>query len=241
MQVGYPPDAAGFVLPVLRPGMLVLDVGCGSGTLTRVLGTAVYPVRVLGVDPAPERVVEATTAARRHRVSTVAYVVGEPGRLPLPDAAVDLVFGHALLDRSPEPAPVLAELARVLRPGGTLALSTSDWGRVRLRPRTANVDAALRGYFLLCRRSGQDPFAGRAAAERVEAVGFRDVRVRTRYKPGPDYRELAEEVEAALAAALGTSGGDHGQLASAARSAWLWARGGRGEVSQCWTELLATR
>jgi SAM-dependent methyltransferase len=238
---GDVPGDAGFVLPLLRPGMRVLDVGCGLGAVTLAFATAVHPVHVLGIDPAPGQLARADVVARRRGVSSVDFVAGSADRLPLPDTAVDVVFAHALIERVPDPAHVLAELFRVLRPGGTLALSTSDWGRAKLRPRTANVDAALRGYFLLLRGSGGDPFAGRRVAERVERAGFQDVRARARHRPGLEYRELAGRVESGLAEALGQPGGHNPQLASAARSAWSWARGGRGEFSQCWTELIATR
>ncbi|PXY31233.1 methyltransferase domain-containing protein [Prauserella muralis] len=240
MLEGYAADAAGFVLPLLRPGNLVLDVGRGEATLT--LGTAAHPLRVLGVDADLARAAGARAAARRASVSTVDYLVAAPDLLPLPSSSVDIVYSHALLGELADPGAALTEFARVLRPGGTLAVSAADWSRARLRPKTANVDAALRGRHLLHRRSGGDPFAGRRVAEWVTRAGFYDVRSRTRYREGVGYQELARRVEAQLAAAVQTDEGARDQqLASAARSAWMWARGGSGDFAQCWTELLATR
>ncbi|WP_199429959.1 class I SAM-dependent methyltransferase [Qaidamihabitans albus] len=242
MLEGYAPETAGFVLPLLGSGMCVLDVGCGRGSVTLSLGTAVHPVYALGVDADPEQLAFARTAARRASVSTVDFVAAVPHALPLPRGSVDVVFSHALLEHVPAPLDVLAEFARVLRPGGTLALSTADWSRAKLRPKTANVDAALRGQYLLHRRAGGDPFAGRRVGEWVQRAGFRDVRSRARHHEGIGYRELARSVEERLAAAVQSPVGERDpQLASAARSAWMWVRGGGGDFSQCWVEVLARR
>ncbi|GAB3482820.1 class I SAM-dependent methyltransferase [Amycolatopsis cihanbeyliensis] len=235
MQEGYSPGVAGFVLPLLRPGMRVLDAGCGSGAITLGLEAATRGVRLLGVDRALGE-----TAPAAPDSSTVDFLAAAADSLPFPADSMDVVFAHALLERVADPAAVLGEFGRVLRPGGALALSTSDWSRARIRPRTANVDAALRGYQLLRRRDGGNPFAGRRVAEQVQRAGFTDVRSRTRYLPDRDYRELGRAVEAELAVALESAGSDRALLASAARSAWVWARGGGGEFSQCWVEILAT-
>lgn len=233
---------AGFVLPLLRSGMRVLDVGCGAAVNTLSLGTAAHPIRVLGLDRDPDSVAAAHRAARHAAVGTVDFVVALARALPLPAACADVVFAHGLLADEPDQAAVLTEFSRVLRPGGTLALSTPDWSRVRLRPHTANVDAALRGWQLLRRRAGADPYAGRWVDDRVRRAGFRDVRSRTRHLADYDYRQLARDVEAELAGAVRTDDGivDQ-QLASSARSAWMWVRGGPGDVSRCWRETLAVR
>ncbi|PRX44759.1 ubiquinone/menaquinone biosynthesis C-methylase UbiE [Prauserella shujinwangii] len=242
MLEGYAPEAAGFVLPLLRSGMRVLDVGCQGGTATLSLGTAVHPVHAVGVDRDHGRLAAARQSARRAAVSTVDFLAAAPHALPLPPGSVDLAFSHALLESVSSPLEVLAELARVLRPGGTLALSTADWSRAKLRPKTANVDAALRGAYLLQRRAGGNPFAGRHVADWVERAGFRDVRVRARFHAAVGYRELAHRVEERLAAAVQAPEGERDQqLASAARSAWMWVRGGGGDFSQCWVEVLARR
>lgn len=226
--------------------MRVLDVGCGEGVTTRSLGTAVHPIHVLGLGPDPDELARARRATRHAAVSTAEFLCAEPDRLPLPAACVDVVFCHDLLEHLPRRAAVLREFFRVLRPGGTLSLSTVDWGRAQLRPKTVNVDAALRGRHLVYRRAGGDPFAGKRVVEWVEHAGFRDIRSRVRYHPGGSYRQLAQDIEAYLAAAIqetlqGPEGVWDQQLASAARSARMWARGDSGEFSQCWVETLATR
>jgi ubiquinone/menaquinone biosynthesis C-methylase UbiE len=230
------PERAEFVMPLLGPDTRVLDVGCGPGSITVGLSPAAW---VLGVDLEPGQVALAREAA--HRLSTVDFLVASVYHLPLPDASVDIAFSHALFEHLARPADALAELRRVVRPGGSIALSTSDWSRAKLRPRTGNVEAALRGHFLLRKRSGGDPFAGRRLAENVEQAGFHVARMRTRHRSDMTYRQLAEYVEARLIAALQQPGADREQLASAARSAWAWARGRDGDFAQHWTEILATR
>jgi SAM-dependent methyltransferase len=227
-------ERATFAQPLFRPGTWVLDLGCGPGSIT--LGLAPES-RV----PAADRDAGQAPLACRAARSTVDFVTASPYDLPCADASIDVAFAHALFEHLARPADALAELHRVLRPGGRLALSTSDWSKARLRPKTANVDAALRGHHLLRRRAGGDPFAGGKMAQLCTAAGFTEVVARARYRADMTYRDLAKYVEARLEAAIAEPGRDRDQLASAARSAWVWTRGGDGDFSQCWVEVTATR
>ncbi|MER8182194.1 class I SAM-dependent methyltransferase [Kitasatospora sp. NPDC094015] len=102
----------------LRGGEFVVDAGCGTGRALPLLRAAVGPDgTVLGVDLTPEMI----DLARAH-AADAALLVADCGRLPLPDATVDLVFGAGLISHLPGPAAGLRELARVTRPGGRLAL-----------------------------------------------------------------------------------------------------------------------
>ncbi|NKQ55299.1 methyltransferase domain-containing protein [Amycolatopsis sp. K13G38] len=223
-------DRAQFVVRLLRPGQRVLDVGCGPGSITRGFLPYVGEGRVVGLDASP---------GQFPAESTVDLVAGSVYDLPIASESVDVVFAHALFEHLARPVVALRELNRVLRPGGTLALSTSDWSRARIRPKTANVTAALRGHYLLRRRAGGDPFAGKHIAGLVADAGFGEVSTHARYRPDMSYRELARYVETRLDAALRTSPDD--QLASAARSAWAWSHSGDGDFAQCWVELVARK
>jgi len=223
-------ERAQFVVRLLRPGHHVLDVGCGPGSITRGFVPYVGDGRVLGVDAEP---------GQFPAESIVDMIGGSVYALPVAEESVDVVFAHALFEHLARPADALRELHRVLRPGGALALSTSDWSRARLRPKTANVTAALRGHYLLRRRAGGDPFAGKHIADHVSAAGFREITTHARYRPDMSYRDLARYVETRLDMALQTTPDD--QLASAARSAWAWSHGGDGDFAQCWVELVARK
>jgi ubiquinone/menaquinone biosynthesis C-methylase UbiE len=233
-------DRATFAQPLFKPGMWVVDLGCGPGSIT--LGLAAES-RVTGVDVDAGQVAQARAAARRAGRSTVDFLVASAYDLPFGDASVDVAFSHALFEHLSRPLDALAELRRVLKPGGRLALSTSDWSKARLRPKTANVDAALRGHYLVRRRTGGNPFAGRVIAEQCATAGFTDVVSRARYRADMTYRDLAKYVESRLDAAVAdpSFGRDRDQLASAARSALTWVRSGDGDFSQCWVEVTATR
>ncbi|GLW32766.1 hypothetical protein Areg01_57040 [Actinoplanes regularis] len=104
----------------VRPGDVVLDVGCGTGRALPALAGAVGPAgRVLGLDFTPDMLIE---AGRVGRDSAAALIVADARRLPVADGVADVVFAAGLVNHLPDPAAGLAELARVTRGGGRLAL-----------------------------------------------------------------------------------------------------------------------
>lgn len=115
-----PAYAQGVAAIGLRHGDKVLDAGCGTGRALPVLRAAVGPEgTVLGADLTPAMLREALRAGRD---ADGGLLLADVARLPLRDGALDAVFGAGLISHLPEPAVNLRELARVVRPGGRLAL-----------------------------------------------------------------------------------------------------------------------
>jgi SAM-dependent methyltransferase len=110
-------ELAGVVGDRVIPGGEVLDLGCGSGEIARHLAAMGY--RVTGCDIAPAMVRQAVEADVRH---AVLWIQLEPcwQALPFADGSLDAVVGASVLEYVPDPGAVLAECARVLRPGGIL-------------------------------------------------------------------------------------------------------------------------
>jgi SAM-dependent methyltransferase len=143
-------------------GRDVLDVGCNTG-----YGTMRFvPVarRVVGVDVSPRAIEAARERASGDRPE---FIVTSGFELPFPDAAFDLVTSFQVLEHVPDPAPFLAELSRVTRPGGSVILATPNaatrlypgmtpWNRFHVREYRAGELATLLG----------DSFAG------VEILGM---------------------------------------------------------------------
>ncbi|GAA2135062.1 class I SAM-dependent methyltransferase [Kitasatospora kazusensis] len=118
----FPDDSPRYAAAIaelgLAQGAFVLDAGCGTGRALPLLRAAVGPGgTVLGLDLTPEML----RRAAAHRADA-ALVLADVGRLPLPDGALDAVFGAGLVSHLPDPPANLRELARATRPGGLLAL-----------------------------------------------------------------------------------------------------------------------
>jgi ubiquinone/menaquinone biosynthesis C-methylase UbiE len=115
----------------------VIEVGAGSGIQFRHYPYAV--TEVLAIEPEPNLRAMAEAAARQAPV-TVRVVPGTAEALPAPDAAVDAGVSAGLLCSVPDPAAALAELARVIRPGGELRFYEHV---ASLRPRAARLQRGL--------------------------------------------------------------------------------------------------
>ncbi|MGX9882777.1 methyltransferase domain-containing protein [Streptomyces sp. NPDC002276] len=152
-----------------RAGERALDIGSGTGSTTRELAAAVGDGgSALGVEPNPglrtiaqERAAEADNPAR--------FTDGDALSLPVPDASVDLVWCERVLQHLAEPDKAVAEMARVLRPGGRVALLDTDWATTILHPGDPEIMAALTSGALT---GAANPYAGRRLVGQLSAAGF---------------------------------------------------------------------
>ncbi len=115
-------------LASLAPGEVVLDLGSGGGLDCFIAGPKVGPTgRVIGVDMTPDMLTKARKgldAYRRHAgLDNVEFRLGEIENIPVADASVDVVISNCVLNLSPDKARVWREIARVLKPGGRVAVS----------------------------------------------------------------------------------------------------------------------
>ena len=109
----------------LKPGEIVLDVGCGAGLDSLLAAQAVGPSgRVIGLDLLEEMCERGRAHAKEVGVDAwTEFVRGEMEDIPLPDASVDVVISNGVINLSPRKSRVLAEIRRVLRPDGRLAVA----------------------------------------------------------------------------------------------------------------------
>src|SRR5699024_1120248 len=115
-------NSAAHLLPHLRPGQQLLDVGSGAGTITADLARIVGSRNVAAAQ-ASEQAAEITRAElARQGLGAVRVLVGDAQALPLAEDSVDVVHAHQVLQHLPHPVTAIAEARRVTRPGGIIAL-----------------------------------------------------------------------------------------------------------------------
>lgn len=135
--VGHPLELAD-----IGPGDAVLDLGSGSGTDTFVAALQAGPEgRVVGLDMTEAQRTKAERLATEAGFTTVSFHPGYIEELPFPDASFDVVISNGVINLSADKERVFAEVARVLRPGGRLAIA--DIVSEKQLPETVKCDATL--------------------------------------------------------------------------------------------------
>jgi 2-polyprenyl-3-methyl-5-hydroxy-6-metoxy-1,4-benzoquinol methylase len=167
-------NSAGYLLPRLRPGQDLLDVGCGPGTITVDLARRLAPGRVVGIDAAAGPLDEAREFADREGVP-VAFSVGDTYALDFADDSFDVVHAHQVLQHLTDPVAALREMARVCRPGGVIAVRDVDYAATSWFPLDPGLDRWLDLYSRVARRNRAEPDAGRRLLAWAHAAGLREL------------------------------------------------------------------
>lgn len=131
-------NSAQFIVPCLKPGIKVLDVGCGPGSLTVDIAKHVQPGgKVTGIENVPDPLDGARRLAEQEGVE-VMFEVADAMELPYEDDTFDLVFAHQVLQHVSQPVQMLKEMRRVAKTGsGVVACRESTMPVRTMIPATA--------------------------------------------------------------------------------------------------------
>jgi ubiquinone/menaquinone biosynthesis C-methylase UbiE len=159
-------------LPV-SPNDRVLDVGCGSGSMSRLVARSFPRVEVVGVDLREQYLDFARARAQAEEIQNLTFRSADVFALPFADASFDVVWTKYLLQWLKEPKRALTELRRVTRPGGFVVSCDFVGFAIEHFPVTPEFDRQVRHVMAAL----VDCDIGRKVAPFMISLGFRNVRV----------------------------------------------------------------
>ncbi len=192
---------AAFLLPHLRPGQRLLDLGSGLGTITIGLAEAVSPGKVVGIDVEEGQVKEAREKATEQGVSNIRFEVGDAYQLDFESESFDVVYSNALLEHLRRPVDVLKEAWRVLKPGGIAGVRTAEWGTMIWGSDEPLLNEYTSLYLKHRQYSGGDPFIGRRLRALLREAGFVNTQFSASCSSGRQV-ETSESIKAGIEATI---------------------------------------
>src|SRR5215467_3741108 len=150
----------------VRPGTRVLEVGSGLGILANEFAAAASDVDVVGIE------VSATQLAAARRAPHVTFMQGDAHSLEFPESSFDLVYARYLLEHVLDPARVVQEMRRVVKPGGRVAVCENDVSLLRFDPSCRAFDRAWDVFTRFQSTLGGDGLVGRRLFRLFKSAGF---------------------------------------------------------------------
>src|SRR3974390_1820746 len=171
-------DAA-FFLTSLKPGMRLLDVGCGPGSITVGLALASEPAHTIGIDPSESVSQTARSLARTQPAKHLTFEVGNIYEPRFAAESFDAIFAHQVLQHLRRPVDALQQFRALLTSGGVVGVRDVDWGSTMFYPENQGMRRFLALYYELAHRNGGEPNAGRLLRHWLREAGFSQTRVTT--------------------------------------------------------------
>ncbi|KAK5627073.1 hypothetical protein RRF57_002788 [Xylaria bambusicola] len=170
-------ESSAYMLPLIKPHMRILDVGCGPGTITLDLAAQVPEGSVNGVDASNSAIEKAQELCQQRGTTNASFAVADIAKLPFDDDSFDIVHAHQVLIHLPgqqgDPGPVwgLKEMRRVCKPGGFVCAREAEWSSIVLYPRIHGVNESIALLARLADHAGK-VIAGGRGREFARKAGF---------------------------------------------------------------------
>lgn len=168
-------NSAAYLLAYLRPGIRVLDVGCGPGSITADFAKLVAPEVVVGVENVEAPLEIAREVADRAGLTNIRFELGDAYSLDYPDASFDIVHAHQVLQHLRDPVAALREMRRVCAPGGVVAARDADYAAMTWYPASEQLSRWREIYRALAYGNDAEPDAGRQLLSWAQRAGFADI------------------------------------------------------------------
>ena len=166
---------AAYFLPYLRPGLRVLDFGCGPGTISTGLAKPIAPGELHGVDMEESQIDLARLVAEARGLDNAIFHVGDVTKLDFEDDFFDVAHCHNVLMHVPDTMAVLTEVKRVLKPGGIIGCREMMCGSSFTHPDFGIIRRAWHMFEDLLAADDGHPQMGRELKTRLLDAGFINV------------------------------------------------------------------
>ena len=168
-------NSAAYLAPYLKPGMSILDIGCGPGSITVDLAKHVPQGQVIGIENVPDPLDQARAFAAEQGTTNVNFKVGDIHKLEYPDDSFDVVHVHQVLQHVADPVAALREMRRVAKPGGIVAArESSSW---TWYPDSPGIEAWADLTMRMGKAKGGNPHPGNHIHSWAVQAGFERSRI----------------------------------------------------------------
>ncbi len=169
-------NSAAYLLPYLRPGLRILDFGCGPGTISVGLARAAAPGELHGVDMEESQIDLARSVAAANGQDNATFHVGDVTDMPFEDGFFDIAHCHNVLMHIPDTSGVLAEVKRVLKPGGIIGCREMICESSFTHPDFGVIRKSWDMFEDLLAADDGHPQMGKSLKAHLDEAGFTNVR-----------------------------------------------------------------
>jgi ubiquinone/menaquinone biosynthesis C-methylase UbiE len=157
--------------------MMVLDAGCGSGAITRLIASRVFPEEVVGLDMDPVFIKEARKQAESEGIENIRFDIGNIDDMKYDDGSFDLSFCNFVLMHVNDPVRSVSELKRVTKKGGSVAASEPDDGALISFPPLPKFDELMSKFVEYSQKIGVNRYMGRELFSVFSQAGLSSIDV----------------------------------------------------------------
>ncbi len=170
-------ESLAYLIPYLKPGLRVLDVGCGPGVLSLWLAEAVDGIELHGIDVEPSQVETAEQLALMRRREDLSFQIADISELPFEDGFFDVAFCNDVLAYVPDTGTAIGEVKRVLKPGGVFGCREMIIDSCFLYPELGFMKRGFEVFADLLAADEGYPQMGKELKMRLQETGLTDIQI----------------------------------------------------------------